>query len=91
MQALGEGLGEAVGQRLDHDRGVVVVGALEALGDVVLADAGGDGEAADVIGTPLPRGATKSASARLARPSRRASCWRSVCSVAIGFVRVSSA
>ena len=33
----------------------------------------------------LARGATKSASAMLARPSRRVSCWRSVCSTATGF------
>ena len=50
MQALGEGFGEAVGQRLDHDRRIVVVRALEALGDLVLADAGGDDEGADVVG-----------------------------------------
>ena len=91
VQALGEGLGQAVGQRLDHDRRVVVVGALEALGDLVLADAGGDREGADIVGEPASRGATKSASATLARPSRLDSCWRSVCSVAIGLPRASSA
>ena len=52
MQALGEGLGQPVGQRLDHDRRVVVVRALEALGHLVLADAGGDREAADIVGEP---------------------------------------
>ena len=52
VQPLGEGFRQPVGQRLDHDGGVVVVGALEALGDLVLADAGGDGEGADVIGKP---------------------------------------
>ncbi len=30
--------------------GVIVVGALEAVGDFILADAGGDGEGADVVG-----------------------------------------
>ena len=33
VQRLGEGLGQPVGERLDEDRGIVVVGALEALGD----------------------------------------------------------
>ena len=55
VQPLGEGLGEAVGQRLDHDRGVVVVGVLEAVGDLVLADAGRHHEGADVIGVALRR------------------------------------
>ena len=50
MQRLGEGLGQPVGERLDHDLGVVVVGALEAPRHVLLADAGGDGKAADIIG-----------------------------------------
>ena len=49
VQALGEGFGEAVGQRLEQDRVVVVVVGLEA-GHVRLdADAGGDGEAADPV------------------------------------------
>ena len=52
MQPLGEGFGQTVGQRLDQNGGIIVVGALEALGDVVLADAGGDGEGADVIVEP---------------------------------------
>ena len=52
MHALGESFGQAVGQRLDHDRGVIVIGALEALGHRVLADAGGDREGADIIGKP---------------------------------------
>jgi hypothetical protein len=52
MQALGEGLGQAVGQRLEHDRAVVVVIGLEA-GDVLIdPDAGGHGEGADPIAPP---------------------------------------
>ena len=39
---LGEGLGEAVGERLDHDRLVVVVVRLEARGDLVDRRARGD-------------------------------------------------
>ena len=50
MHALGEGLGETVGERLRQDLGVVVIGPREALGDRLLADAGGDGEAADIVG-----------------------------------------
>ena len=55
MQPLGERFGEAIGQRLDHDRGIVVVGALEAVGDFVLADAGRHHEGADVIGRAFRR------------------------------------
>src|SRR3569833_566413 len=50
VQPRGERLGETVGQRFHHDRRIIVIGALEAGGDLVLADAGGDGEAADVVG-----------------------------------------
>ncbi len=52
MQPLGEGLGDAVGERLDEDRRVIVVGALEALGDQGFLGARRDDEAADVIGKP---------------------------------------
>ncbi len=55
MQPLGEGLRQTVGQRLDHDRRVVVVGVLEAVCDLVLADAGRDDEGADVIAVSLRR------------------------------------
>ena len=78
VQALGEGLGEAVGERLDQDRGIVVVRPLEALGDRDLLDAGGDDEAADIVGRAAVGGATKSASATFGLPSRLVSCWRSV-------------
>ena len=49
VEVLGERLGEAVGERLDHDRVVVVVLGREARGELVGADPGGDGERADVI------------------------------------------
>ena len=52
VQPFGEGFGQPVGQRLGHDRGIIVVGALEALGHGFLADPGGDGEGADIIGEP---------------------------------------
>ena len=55
MQPLGEGFRQPIGQRLDHDRGVVVVGVLEAVGDRVLADAGRDDEGADVVLVALRR------------------------------------
>ena len=49
MHALGKGFGEAIGQRLAQDRGVIVIGILEAVGDHVLADPCGDHEGADII------------------------------------------
>ena len=52
VQALGEGFGEAVAQRLEDDA-AVVVGRGDARSDrLLLADAGGHGEAADVVGEP---------------------------------------
>ena len=52
MQVRGERLGEPIGERLDEDRAVVVVLALEALRELVGADAGGDRERADVVAAP---------------------------------------
>ena len=81
VQGLGEGLGQAVGQRRGHDRRIVVARVLEGLGDLGLAVAGGDREAADPVGRRSPTGATKSASATLARAPCRLSlaiCWRRV-------------
>jgi hypothetical protein len=60
VQSLGHGLGQAVGQGLAHDGVVVVVGGLETGGQFGRADAGGDGEAAEVVDAPADRGATKS-------------------------------
>jgi hypothetical protein len=53
VHALRKGFRQAIGQRLDHDGGIVVVRVLEAVGDHVLADPGGDDEGADVV---LPAG-----------------------------------
>jgi hypothetical protein len=54
VHALGKGLGQAVGQGLEHDGAVVVVVGLE-LGFLLLdAQAGGDGEQADVVGLGRP-------------------------------------
>jgi hypothetical protein len=47
---LGEGLGQAVGQGLEDDRGVVVVVGQEAVEVLLDAQTGGDGEAADPVG-----------------------------------------
>ena len=91
MHALGKGFGEAIGQRLAQDRGVIVIGILETVGHHVFADAGGDDEGADVIGDASDAGAMKSDKAELKRPSRFSSCWRRVCRVAIGLSRASSA
>ena len=50
VQPFGAGFGEAVGERLQHDRVIVVVCRLE-LGELLLdAEAGGDGEGADPVG-----------------------------------------
>ena len=49
MHALGERLGEPIGQRLDHDGGIIVVGVLEAIRQIILAQPRGDDERADVI------------------------------------------
>src|SRR3954468_13735077 len=46
VHPLGKGFREAIGQRLAQDRGVIVIGVLEAIGDRVLADPGRDYEAA---------------------------------------------
>ena len=57
VQPLGESFRQPVGQGLHQDGGVVVIGALEALGDGVLAETGGDGEAADIVGDAATRAA----------------------------------
>ncbi len=49
MQALGQGFGEAVGQRLQQDRVVVVMLGFEARHVGIDADAGGDRERADPV------------------------------------------
>ena len=65
MHALGKSFRDAVGQRLDQDRAIIVIRLGEALGEFFFARASGDDEGADVIGLAALRGATKSASARL--------------------------
>src|SRR5215469_9193037 len=59
MHALCERFGKAIGKRFRHDRGIVVVGVLEALDHGIFADAGGDGEGADIIGQPAGAGRDK--------------------------------
>ena len=49
MHALGKRLGEAVGQRLGQDRGVIVIGVLEAFDHGFFAEAGGHRERADIV------------------------------------------
>ncbi len=88
MHAFGEGFGQTVGQGPEQDGGIIILGRLERLDVRLLADAGGDDKAADIIGDP--DGAMKSASARLGRPASRAICWRSVCRVAMGNFRALS-
>ena len=50
VQVLGERLGQPIGERLDDDRGVVVVRGFELLDERVDAEAGGHRERADVVG-----------------------------------------
>ena len=83
MHRLGEGFGEAVGERLDEDRGIIVIGPREALGDRLFLDAGRDDEAADIVGLAAVDAARRNRPARHWRvPSRLDSCWRSVKKVA---------
>ena len=49
MEILRESLREPVGERLEQDLRIVVVGVLEPLNDFFLGRAGGDGETADII------------------------------------------
>src|SRR5579875_3974287 len=49
VQTLGECLGKAVGQRLRQDGRIIVIGTLESLGDVLLPEARGDDESADIV------------------------------------------
>src|SRR4029079_15621285 len=49
MQIFAEGLGEAVGEGFGHDRVVIVVLAVEGSGQLIAAEAGRDGEGADVV------------------------------------------
>ena len=50
VQILGERFRQPIGQRLHHDRVVVVVVALVARDELVGADARGDRERAEVVG-----------------------------------------
>src|SRR5262249_3668398 len=52
VQQFGEGFGQAVRQRLGHNRVVIVQVTLESGAELFEADARGDGEAADVIDPP---------------------------------------
>ena len=49
MHALGKGFRQPVGQRAQQDRGIIVLGGFERLDVLVLADAGRDDKAADII------------------------------------------
>ncbi len=50
MQVLRKGFGEAIRERLHHNRRVVVIGAPEALRDLVFAHSGRHDEATQVVG-----------------------------------------
>ena len=75
VQELGERLGQAVGERLDHDRAVVVVLGLVAARELVGAGIAVTAKAPRWS----PSGATKSARQRVRAPIRRSlACWRSI-------------
>jgi hypothetical protein len=50
VQVFGEGFGEAIGERLHDDGGIVVALVDELLRLLQFAMTGGDGEAADIVG-----------------------------------------
>src|SRR5262249_19690171 len=49
MQTFGKRFRQAIGQCFPHVRRIIVIGAFEPLRTFVFADAGGEGEAADII------------------------------------------
>ena len=64
MQQFGERLGQAVGDGLGRDGLIIVVIGLELAHQFVAADAGGDGEGAEIIlAAAIASGAMKSARA----------------------------
>ena len=70
VQVLGERLGQPIGQRLDHDRVVVVVVALRSGAPARRRRARGDRERADVVGHAASRAARRS------RPATGSACRR---------------
>jgi len=91
VQVLGEGFGQTVAQRLEQDRGIVVVRGLERAGALVLADAGGDDEGAQIVFQPARLGRDEVGEAQLARPSGFFISWRRLCQVINTLERDSSA
>ena len=91
VQPLGERLGQAVGERLEHDRGVGIVGGVVRRDELVRAEPGRDREGADpVVQVRLAR--RHEVGERLGRlPVALRACWRSVCSVPPSPACVSSA
>ncbi len=59
VKILGKRFGQSVGESFCQDRIVIVVLAVEALGEFIGADAGGDGKRADVILSPALDGRDK--------------------------------
>ena len=49
MHGLGKSFGKPVGQRLDHNRGIIVIGTCETLGNCYFLNARGHHEAADIV------------------------------------------
>jgi hypothetical protein len=81
VHAFGQRLCQAIGQRLEHDRAVIVVACLELAHFLVETDAGGDGERAHPVFQALDAfGATKSARAKCGWPAGFCFCCRNECS-----------
>ena len=79
VEVLRERLGEPIGQRLDHDRVVVVVLLLEPARELVGADAGRHREHAEVVGhAALPRRDEVGQRPIRLRSSAMISCCRSI-------------
>ena len=49
MHQFGKGLGKAIGQRLDENCRIIIIGAFKTLGNSCLANAGRHDKAADII------------------------------------------
>ena len=78
VKVFGERFGEAVGERLDHDRVIVVVVALERRDELGCAVSGRDGEGADEVADPAAARRDEIRQRQIAAPVGICSCWRSM-------------
>ena len=52
VHAFGESFGQAISQRFEQDRAVVIVRRLEGFGPLLDADTGGNGKTAAIVDAP---------------------------------------